>query len=128
MIGLAKSRGTLETDLPAITVSSRIYNLKTSTSEKAVNTTTAFSKDQNVYVRFDLNAVPADTLFEAKWYYQVHILGSDVYFLIATLTNTSKPGNTNMFFYLNNPGVKGNYHVDIYMNGILVDRRFFSVQ
>jgi serine/threonine protein kinase len=127
-ISLAKSRGALVTELPVVTTSSRINNLRTSTNANATETTTIFSKGQDVYVRFGLNKVQAGTTFETKWYYRINIFGKRAYFLFTSLVYNTKADDFNVHFFLNKPDTQGDYQVDIYMNGTLVGRQVFSVQ
>jgi hypothetical protein len=128
MIGWAKSNNFLVTDPPSNTQSYNVSNLGISTSADSYYTTSTFSKGQDVYIYFDLNYVQAGTSFSTKWYYQVGLLGKEVYLLTTTLAYTSESGDKNINFHLNKPEIKGYYRVDIYMNDSLVGTRYFSVQ
>jgi serine/threonine protein kinase len=127
-ISLAKSYKVLVTDPASYSESYNISNLRISTSADSYYATSTFSKDQDVYVSFDLNYVQTGTPFRSRWYYQVNILGKDVYFLTTTLIYISEAGDKNIYFHLNKPAVKGYYRVDIYMNDSLVNTQYFSVQ
>jgi serine/threonine protein kinase len=128
LIGMAKSYKFLVTDHASNPESYNISNLGLSTSTENYYATSTFSKDQDIFVSFDLHYVQTGTPFKSRWYYQVNILGKEAYFLITTLDYTSEPGDNNVYFHLNKPGIKGYYRVDIYMNNSLVGTRYFSVQ
>jgi hypothetical protein len=122
------STGLISTDNSDVTQSSLISRFMSYTDQSGGYETMTFSKDDKIYVSFDQIGQFPGTVYEAKYYYLINLFGNDVGFLITTINYSPSPGDTTIYFQLNNPRVVGRYRVDIYRNQTLIARRSFSLK
>jgi uncharacterized caspase-like protein len=86
-----------------------------------------FYDNEDVYISFSLNDVPADTPLKAKWYYHTEIFGKETYLLMAITTYKTVAGDDGGYFYVNDPVFKGNYRVEVYANNNLAGIQYFTI-
>jgi len=87
----------------------------------------SFSAGEDVYVYFNLDRIPSSRKFESRWFLKVNILWRDLYIPIGYSEYTPIDTDTRLFFHLKNPGIVGEYRVDIYMNQDLVGTKAFEI-
>jgi hypothetical protein len=85
-----------------------------------------FSATEDIYVHFNTDATEASQTFEAKWYRNVNLLGNDLYILIGQMDYTAS-SQAEVYFHLKNPGLPGNYLVEIYIDQKLVGTTRFEI-
>ena len=85
-----------------------------------------FSADEDVYVYFSPDQISSGQNFESRWFLKANVLWGEVYFPIGHLKYTSDRDNR-IFFHLNNPGIVGEYRVDIYADQDLVGTQTFNI-
>jgi len=86
-----------------------------------------FSAGEDIYVYFNLDRTPSSQKFESRWFHKVNILWTDLYIPIGYLEYTPVNIDTRLFFHLKNPGIVGEYRVDIYMDQDLVGTKTFEI-
>lgn len=121
----ASRAGFINTDNTLSAQSPMISNLVTTMDRNNLSNIFSFSKDQPIYVRFDLNS-QMQTMYTAKWYYVVGLFGNRINFLVTSSTYTSDVSDTSVYFHLNSLTIPGTYRVDIYNNETLIGRRYFT--
>lgn len=86
-----------------------------------------FSSGEDIYIKFSSDHVFSSNTFEARCFLKLNILWADVYFPVGFAEYTSAPGQDNLFLQLKNPGIVGEYRVDIYMDNSLVGSENFEI-
>lgn len=125
LFALGNVLGFINTDNTVIVQSPRISNLITTTDKNSDSNTFSFSKDQPIYVRFDLSSrLQSD--YTTRWYYVVDLPGIKLNFLVKTLTYTTRASDGSLYFHMDNLTMPGSYRVDIYNNETLIGRRHFT--
>jgi hypothetical protein len=87
----------------------------------------SFAAGEDVYVKFDRDQKFLSQNFETRWFFEMNILGAELYIPTGYMKYTVAIGDTSVFFNLKNPGVAGKYRVDIYMNQELVGTKTFQI-
>lgn len=127
LVGAGRYFGFVDTSDPHIGNSPLISRLRMTTNKEGTYSVTTFSRDQAIYVKFDVGYRSSAT-YESKWYYLMNFFGSDVNFLVTKIEYAATPSSSTVYFQLNNPGVAGHYRVDIYREDLLIGTAFFSIK
>jgi tRNA A-37 threonylcarbamoyl transferase component Bud32 len=85
-----------------------------------------FSATDDVYVYFNPDEPSENQTFEAKWYRHVSLMGYELYILIGQMDYTAS-SQAEVFFHLKNPGMAGDYVVEIYIDQKLVGTTEFQI-
>lgn len=86
-----------------------------------------FSTGEDVYIYFNLDQVPSGQKFASRWFLKVKILWTDLYIPIGYLEYFPSGRESHLFFHLKNPGIIGEYRVDIYMDKNIVGTKTFVI-
>jgi hypothetical protein len=119
IIGIAASVASalfVETNVATAPVSSGISNLRTP----------SFAAGEDIYVYFASDNPGANQKFESRWYYKKNLLGKDFFIFIGQVEYTASYEST-VFMNLNNPGIAGEYVVEIYLDQRLVGTQTFTI-
>jgi hypothetical protein len=127
VFSLGSVLGFIKTDNSSVSESSLVSGITMSTGLNSTQDIYTFTKEQEIYASFNLG-VQTSAEYQSKWYYTISFFGKDVNFLIVTLNYTGDPFISGVIFQLNNPGIAGNYRVDIYRDQMLMGRRYFSIE
>lgn len=87
----------------------------------------AFSANEDVHIYFSPDQPVPGRKFESKLYFKLNALGIVSYLPIGQINYTSASGDGQIYFDFKNPGVIGDYRVDVYMDQKLVGTQTFSI-
>jgi tRNA A-37 threonylcarbamoyl transferase component Bud32 len=85
-----------------------------------------FSATDDIYVYFNPDEVEKVQTFEAKWYRHVSLMDYELYILIGQVDYTAS-SLAEVYFHLKNPGLAGDYLVEIYIDQSLVGTTNFEI-
>lgn len=117
---------TLTTDKPQAVASSKVSSIILSDTKENRSNVSYFRDGQDVYSHLDLYPIAAGTKFEAKWYYKVESISDQIYLLVNTGKYTIQTGDSNVYFFMNDPVFHGMYRVEIYMESQLIGVMYFT--
>lgn len=86
-----------------------------------------FSAAEDIYVYFNSNKVLSTQKFTSRWFLKVNALWTDLYVPVGYLEYIPVNRDSHLFFHLKNPGIAGEYRVDIYMDQYLVGTQTFEI-
>jgi hypothetical protein len=114
--------------LAACTPSLKVSNFYMATDNQGANKTATFAPTDAFNLFFDVNGIPAGTVFETRWYV-FNVPGHDSNTPFKTVDETYTSGSTTLLFHLTNTAnwPVGQYRVDVYMSGNKVGEVPFSV-
>jgi hypothetical protein len=114
---------------PAIPSAPAVSNIYMATDPEGKSPTSTFTPDQDFFVFFEVNNVPAGTPFQSQWFV-LNVEGEDPNTAFHTIDYALEENVELVYFQLTNPDPwpAGDYRVDIYMNGNQVGNATFSVQ
>lgn len=108
-----------------------ISNIRMTTDQSGKTTTSTYSPAQAFFVYADVSGLPKGSVVEAKWY-AVNAQGLDPNSTLNTSTYTYESGVASVYFQLTTSDGSdwptGNYRVELYLDGMKVGERGFTVQ
>ena len=114
--------------LAACTPAPKVSNFYMSKDNQGASKIATFAPTDAFNLLFDVNGVPAGTVFETRWYV-FNVPGHDPNLPFKTVDETYTSGSSTLLFHLTNTAnwPIGQYRVDVYMSDTKVGEVPFGV-